>query len=175
MRCGLTTNGWPISSSAIPTSWASSNFPTATANATWNRHPSRHRSLHTGDGKRVEFVTRRKRMVIDGKDQTLDSLFYPRRLRRLVAVASTEGIDPTTRTQRVQHNKSVMNSSPATPIVLWSSVSRIHKNDVCWIASQCIDRKKTRRRMSPKRIKILPARACRVPDRSQAAYGPSSN
>ncbi len=40
--------------------------------------------LEMGSG--FSFVTRQKRMVIDGEDHTLDLLFYHRRLRRLVAV-----------------------------------------------------------------------------------------
>ena len=40
--------------------------------------------LEMGTG--FSFVTRQKRMVIDGEDHTLDLLFYHRRLRRLVAV-----------------------------------------------------------------------------------------
>jgi predicted nuclease of restriction endonuclease-like (RecB) superfamily len=40
--------------------------------------------LEMGGG--FSFVTRQKRMVIDGEDHTLDLLFYHRRLRRLVAV-----------------------------------------------------------------------------------------
>lgn len=40
--------------------------------------------LEMGSG--FTFVTRQKRMVIDGEDHTLDLLFYHRRLRRLIAV-----------------------------------------------------------------------------------------
>jgi predicted nuclease of restriction endonuclease-like (RecB) superfamily len=40
--------------------------------------------LEMGGG--FSFVTRQKRMVIDGEDHTLDLLFYHRRLQRLVAV-----------------------------------------------------------------------------------------
>lgn len=40
--------------------------------------------LEMGSG--FSFITRQKRMVIDGEDHTLDLLFYHRRLRRLVAV-----------------------------------------------------------------------------------------
>jgi predicted nuclease of restriction endonuclease-like (RecB) superfamily len=40
--------------------------------------------LEMGGG--FSFVSRQKRMVIDGEDHTLDLLFYHRRLRRLVAV-----------------------------------------------------------------------------------------
>jgi len=40
--------------------------------------------LEMGGG--FSFVTRQKRMVIDGEDHNFDLLFYHRRLRRLVAV-----------------------------------------------------------------------------------------
>jgi hypothetical protein len=40
--------------------------------------------LEMGGG--FSFVTRQKRMVIDGEDRALDLLFYHRRLRRLVAM-----------------------------------------------------------------------------------------
>jgi predicted nuclease of restriction endonuclease-like (RecB) superfamily len=42
-------------------------------------------------GKGFAFVERQKRMIIDGRDRTLDLLFYNRNLKRLVAVELKQG------------------------------------------------------------------------------------
>jgi len=42
-------------------------------------------------GKGFAFVERQKRMIIDGRDRTLDLLFYNRHLKRLVAVELKQG------------------------------------------------------------------------------------
>jgi len=42
-------------------------------------------------GKGFSFVERQKRMIIDGRDRTLDLLFYNRHLKRLVAVELKQG------------------------------------------------------------------------------------